>query len=86
MQIAVKNPVTVRVDNMGAIFMANDITTTCRTKHVDIRYKYVTEYVEDGVVKIIFVKSVDNDSNILTKNLSADLHDKNAKKMVIEKA
>ena len=75
----------VRVDNVGAIFMASNITTTCHTKHVDIRYKYVNEYVEDGVVKIGFVKSADHDSNILSKNLSADLHEKHSKKMVSEK-
>ena len=40
---------------MEAIFMASNITTTCHMKHVDIRYKYVNEYVEDGVVKIVFV-------------------------------
>ena len=67
MKITVKYPVTVRVDTVGAIFIASNITTTCHTKHVDIRYKYVNEYVEDGVVKIVFVKSADNDSDILTK-------------------
>ena len=45
----------------------------------------MNEYVKDGVVKIVFFKSTDNDSNILTKNLSADLHEKHSKKMVIEK-
>ena len=56
--------------------MANNITTMCCTKHVDIRYKYVNEYVEDRVVKIVFVKSAESDSNILTKNLSVELHEK----------
>ena len=56
-----------RVDNIGAIFMASNITTTSCTKHVDIRYKYVNEFVEDEIVKIVFVKSADNGSNILTK-------------------
>ena len=65
--------------------MANNITTTCHTKHVDIRYKYVNEYVGVRVVKMIFVKSADNDSDILTKNLSAELHEKHSKKIVIEK-
>ena len=55
------------------------------TKHMDVRYKYVNEYVEDRAVKIIFVKSADNDSNILTKNLSAELHEKHSRKMVGEK-
>ena len=47
--------------------------------------KYVNEYAEDGILKIIFVKSADNDSDILTKNLSADLHEKHAKMIMIEK-
>ena len=78
--------VMVRVDIIGAIFMASNITTTYSTKHVDIWDKYVNEYVEDGVVKIIFVKSVENDSNILTKHLSAELHKMHSKKMVVEKS
>ena len=41
MKIAVKYPVMVRVHNVGAILMASNIKTTCCTKHVDIRYKYV---------------------------------------------
>ena len=55
------------------------------TKHVDIRYKHVNEYVKDGVVKIVFVKSADNDNIILTKNLSAEIDEKHSKKMVDEK-
>ena len=45
MQIAVKYPVMVRVNNVGAIFMASNITTTSHTKHVDIQYKYVNEFL-----------------------------------------
>jgi hypothetical protein len=37
MGIKVKLPVIVLVDNMGAIFMAENVTTSGRTKHVDIR-------------------------------------------------
>ena len=73
MKILVEYPVMVRVDNVDAIFMASNITTISCTKHMDIRYKYVNECVEQGIVQIIFVKSADNDSNILTKNLSAEL-------------
>ena len=75
----------VRVDKVGAIFMTSSITTTSHTKQMDFRYKYVNEYVEDGVVEIMFVKSADNGSNILTKNLSAKLCKKHSKKMVGEK-
>ena len=55
MKISVKYPVMVRVDNVGTIFMASNITTMSHTKHMDIRYKYVNEYVEDVVFNIIFI-------------------------------
>ena len=85
MQIVVKYPVMVRVDNVGAILIASNIMTISHMKHVDIWYKYVNKYVEDGIIKIIFVKSADNDSNILTKKLSVELHEKHVRKMVVEK-
>ena len=56
----VEHPVMVRVDNVGTIFMTSNIITTSCTKHMDIRYKYFNEYVEDGEVEIAFVKSTDN--------------------------
>ena len=85
MKILFKYPDMVRVDNVGTIFMASNNTTTCHTKHVDIWYKYVNEYVKDGVVEIIFVKYADNDSNILTKNVSAEFCEMHSKKVIIEK-
>ena len=47
---------------------------------------YVNEHVEDGTVKMILVKYVDNDSNIFTNNLSTELHEKHSKKMVFKKS
>ena len=82
LEIKVELPIIVRIDNVGAIFMSGNKTTTSRAKHVDIRTKYVNEYCEDGKIKIIFVKSVDNDSNICTKNLGGDFFEKHSKKLV----
>ena len=76
MKILVEYPVIVRVDNIGAIFMESNIMTGSCTEHMGIRYKCINEYVEDGIIKIIFVKSSDNESGILTKNLSAELCEK----------
>ena len=44
--------------------------------------KYVNEYCEHGVLKIIFVKSADNDSDIMTRNLGGDLHSKHSNKLI----
>ena len=55
---------------MGVIFMSKNFTTSNRTKHVDTRYRFVNEFVEDGFIEIIFVKTKDNMADIFTKNTS----------------
>jgi len=82
MQIEVKLPVTVRVDNVGAIFMTDNVTTTARTRHVDTRTKYVREFAQDGTLYIKFVASSDNIADIMTKNVSSDLHEKHSRELV----
>ena len=49
MKIKVKLPIVVNVDNMGAIFMSKNINTSGQSKHIDVRTKYVNEFVEDGI-------------------------------------
>ena len=83
MKIWVQYPIIVHVDNVRAIFMAQNITTSSCTKHVDVRYKYVNEFVEDGVVKIVFVKSKENNADLFTKNLSGELHFMHSSKLVL---
>ena len=56
-----------------------------RSKHIDVRYHFVREYVHDGFIQIIFVRTRDNDADIFTKNLSGELHERHASKMVGEK-
>ncbi len=57
MKIKVKLPIIVHVNNVGVIFMTKNITTTGCFKHVDIHCKFVTEYIEDGIIKVIFVNT-----------------------------
>ena len=67
---------------LGAIYLANNYTTSQRTKHIDIRTHFVREFIEDGILKVIFVKSEDNDADIFTKNTSEELFHKHSKKNV----
>ena len=66
--MSVKFPVTIKVDNVGAVVMANNIITMPCTKHIDIRYESENEYVKDGVVKIIFAVSSENVGSNSTKS------------------
>ena len=74
--IEIELPIIVRVDNIGAIFMSENTSTSGRTKHVDIRYRYVNEMVLDGFLKIQFVKTKENVADIFTKNVSSETYRK----------
>ena len=84
LKIKVHLPITVCIDNTGAIFMSTNINTTSGTKHVDVCTKYANQYCEDGVVKIVFVEPENNDANIFTKNLGQDLHNRRSNKLISE--
>ena len=66
--------------------MATNHTSSDRTKHVDIRYHFVRDFIEDGVVKIKFVRSKENDVDLFTKNVHGELYDKHSKKLVWSKS
>lgn len=66
--VRIKLPMIVHCDNIGAIFLSYNAKVSQRTKHIDTRYKYVGEYVEEGIAKIVFVRSENNIADILTNN------------------
>ena len=77
-------PIVVNCDNVGAIFLAHNAKTSNRTKHIDIKTHFIREYVEKGVVKIVFVGSEDNDADIWTKNVTEKLYLKHSTKFMGE--
>ena len=58
----------VQVENVGAVWLLNNSNVSERTKHVDLRTHFVREMIKDQVIEINFVKSAENDSDIMTKN------------------
>ena len=81
----VKLPIIVRVDNLGAIFMSDNISVSQRIKHVDVRFRFVQQYVMEGFIKVIFVKTDENDADLFTKNLSGDKYSKHSDKLISNK-
>ena len=71
----IKKPITVKVDNMGTIFMSKNTTQTKRTKHVDVRANFIYEHVDEEtrICEVVFVRSEENKSDIFTKNMSAEI-------------
>ena len=85
MNIEVELPITVHVDNVGAIWLSNNRTTSDRTKHIDIRTSFVKEYQEDGKIIIKFVKSEENEADIFTKNTTDVIFSNHQQKLVWDK-
>jgi hypothetical protein len=56
-------PIIIYEDNVGAIFISENISATSRTRHVDARYHFVREFIVDGLIKIVFVMSAENQSD-----------------------
>ena len=75
-------PMVVLIDNIGAIKMLDSKTGQCKTKHIDTRFHWIKQYVDENKVKGNYVKSENNVVNILMKNLQPKLFKKHASKLV----
>ena len=65
----VQGPTVLMEDNQGAISMAQNPVNHSRTKHIDIRYHYVRECVQDGSLILQYCPSEKMLADILTKPL-----------------
>jgi hypothetical protein len=74
--------IVVKTENIGAIFMSENALTGFCTQHVDIRFHFVRDFIEDGFIKIEFFRSAKNDSDLLTKNINQELYEKHTKKFL----
>jgi hypothetical protein len=61
--------VPICADNEGGIFIASNPVQERRTKHIDVRYHYVRDLVEQKRVEIVWVPTDDNIADMFTKNL-----------------
>ena len=82
--IEIDFPITVNCDNVGAIFLSQNAKNNNRTKHIDIRAHYVRQFIEDGILKIVFVKSADNEADVFTKNVSNKIFERHATKNLVD--
>jgi hypothetical protein len=62
-------PIQIYGDNQDTIFNAQNPVTEGRTKHIDIRYHAIWQYVDDGLIDIGFIPGMDNPADLFTKNL-----------------
>uniref|UniRef100_A0A5S6QG42 Retrovirus-related Pol polyprotein from transposon TNT 1-94 n=1 Tax=Trichuris muris TaxID=70415 RepID=A0A5S6QG42_TRIMR len=75
-------PISIMCDSQAAIAHANNCTDKSRTKHIAIRYHFVRDKVNDGVVELVYVPSSENIADVLTKPLSRRQHQAHVERML----
>jgi hypothetical protein len=59
----------VKTDKIGGLFMSQNSSTGVRTRHVNTHYHSIRDNIEDGIIQMEFVKSIDNDSDVFSKSV-----------------
>ena len=75
-KVSVELPMVIRCDNVGSIIIVDNVTASSFTKHVEIMYKYMIEYVDNDIVEIIFTILLM--MSALTKNLRSERYVKHS--------
>ena len=62
---------TIYYDNTSAINISKNHVQHSRTKHIEIRYHFIWELVEDGTLTLEFIHTDDQKANLFTKPLDS---------------
>ena len=74
----VQLPMILEVDNQGARDLMNNWSVGGRLRHVDIRQFFLRDLKEDGLIKVKWIPTEDNSTDLFTKNLFGPLFEKHA--------
>jgi hypothetical protein len=65
------------------MFMAQNSSSGVKTRHAD-RYHFINEDLEDGIIKIEFVKSAENELDIFRNNVNQEIYKRHMRKFLQE--
>ena len=63
------------MDNKATAFVSENTNSTPRARHIDVKHRWVSQLIEEGFLKMLFVQSADNLLDECTKNVSPEVHD-----------
>ena len=77
--LKVKLPMILQMDNKGGVDVFNNWSIAGNTRSVSIRFAYIRELKEAGILSIEWINSEDNHSDIFTKNVDGPTFHKHNK-------
>jgi hypothetical protein len=81
--ISLTKPLILYEDNKGCVFLAMNMSTTNKSKHIDIKYHFIRQCIKEGKMTVVWCQTSDMIADILTKfSLPAAQHLKLAVKMM----
>lgn len=80
MGLTIKLPMTLYVDNKGAVDFCNNWSVAGRTRHIEIKQYFLRELKEMGLLKVKWKEGDEMTSDIFTKNLSGAVFEKHGSK------
>jgi hypothetical protein len=69
LQLPIPTPFPLLCDNQSAIKLANSDTSSSRSKHINVRYHFIHEKIEDGTFETSWIPTADMTADIFTKPL-----------------
>ena len=68
----------VEVENIGAIYLTCNTSSSVHTKHVDLQYHFICGFYQQGVLLVTLVNIKLQCSDLMTKNVNAVTHEDHA--------
>ncbi len=62
-------PTVIHYDNQSCIKLTENPVFHDRSKHIDIRYHFIRDYVQKGAVKLEYISTDEQATDVLTKSL-----------------
>jgi hypothetical protein len=74
MEYVVSTPINIYIDNMSAISIGENDVQHDRTKHIDIKYHYIRESVNNNEIKLMYIQTNKQLADIFTKAVTPIIH------------
>lgn len=65
-------PILICEDNQGSIFMADNPVTESHSKHINLWWHGIHDYIKEGLIGIFYIKGIKNSADMFTKNLGLE--------------
>jgi hypothetical protein len=70
------DPTDLLSDNQGGIALAKNPVSHSRAKHIDLRHHFVREAIQDKIIWVQYILTVEMTADSLTKALGREKHKK----------